>query len=308
MTILSLILALALEQLRPISNRNPAYLAFTRLANRLKRALNAGEYRNGIYGWLVAVGPLLVVAVGIYFLLSHFSAALGFAWAVLLLYLTMGFRQFSSAFSGISKALQAEDLPAARAWLADWTGQHASEMNEDEVSRVAVEQGLIDSYRYVFGTIFWFVVLAWIAGPAGAVLYRASSLLAQKWGSHADSEPFGRFALAVQEMLDYLPVRITAASFAVMGDFEDAVYCWRSQARAWGNYAHGILLATGAGAIGIRLGEALHQDHTVKFRPELGIGDAVTPDYLASAVGLIWRSVLLWVAVILLFNAARWLA
>ncbi|TJZ78772.1 CobD/CbiB family protein [Chitiniphilus eburneus] len=308
MTILSLILALALEQLRPISNRNPAYLAFIRLANRLKRALNAGEYRNGVYGWLAAMVPLLAVAVGVYFLLRWFTPLLGFAWAVLVLYLTMGFRQFSHAFSGISKALQADDLPTAQRLLSEWTGQHASEMTADEVSRVAVEQGLIDSYRYVFGTVFWFVALAWCAGPAGAVLYRGASLLSQKWGSYADTDPFGRWAMSVQEWLDYVPVRLTAASFAIMGDFEDAIYCWRSQARAWGNYAHGILLAAGAGAIGIRLGEALHQDHTVKFRPEIGIGDYVSPDYLASAVGLIWRSVLLWVAVILLFSITRWLA
>ncbi|UXY16817.1 CobD/CbiB family protein [Chitiniphilus purpureus] len=308
MTILSLIIALALEQIRPISNRNWAYLAFGRLANRLKRAFNAGEYRNGVYGWVVVMTPLLAITAGLYFLLDWLHPLAGLAWTIVVLYLTMGFRQFSHAFSGISKALQIDDLPTAQRLLAAWTGQHASEMNEDEVSRVAVEQGLIDSYRYVFGTIFWFVALAWCAGPLGAVFYRGANLLAQKWGAYADTEPFGRWALTVLEWLDYLPVRITAAGFAVMGDFEDAVYCWRSQARAWGNYAHGILLAAGAGAIGIRLGEALHQDHTVKFRPELGLGDDVSPDYLASAVGLIWRSVLLWLAVILLFSVARWLA
>ncbi|KAF0812927.1 Cobalamin biosynthesis protein CobD [Andreprevotia sp. IGB-42] len=308
MTILSLILALLLEQLRPISSRNRFYLAFTRMANSLERALNAGEYRNGVYGWLIATVPLLVISVAGYWLLVGLSPFLGLAWNVVILYLTMGFRQFSHSFSGISKALQVGDLETARALLADWTGQHTSQMSEDEVARFAIEQGLLDSYRYVFGTVFWFVVLAWLAGPVGAVLYRAASLLAQKWSSHEQVSPFGRCAAGVLAILDYLPVRFTAAGFAVMGDFEDAVYCWRSQAQAWGNYAQGIILAAGAGAIGIRLGQALHMDHTVKFRPELGLGDAANANYLASAVGLIWRSILLWLAVVLLFSLGKWLA
>ncbi len=42
--------------------------------------------------------------------------------------------------------------------LGDWTGQSTSELSEDEVARLTIEQGIIDSYRYVFGTIFWFVL------------------------------------------------------------------------------------------------------------------------------------------------------
>ena len=99
-------------------------------------------------------------------------------------------------------------------------------------------------------------------------------------------------------------MRLTAASFAIMGDFEDAVYCWRSQAKTWGNYANGILLASAAGAIGVKLGDPLRQDYSLRFRPELGLGDEADPNYLKSAVGLVWRSALLWLAVILLLSVA----
>ena len=66
MSILSLILALLLEQLRPISSRNPLYLGFIRTANGMGRNLNAGEYRNGVYAWLIAVVPLVVLAAAGY--------------------------------------------------------------------------------------------------------------------------------------------------------------------------------------------------------------------------------------------------
>ncbi|QLG88191.1 CobD/CbiB family protein [Chitinibacter bivalviorum] len=306
MSILSLILALALEQLRPISNRNPIYLMFVRIANNMARSLNAGEYRNGVYAWILAVVPLLVGAVGGYWAFTSLSVFAALAWNVAVLYLLMGFRQFSYAFTGISKALQRDDLSSARELLGGWTGQSTSELRDNEVARLTIEQGVIDSHRYVFGTIFWFVVLAPFAGPAGAVLYRAASLLQQKWGGHGDV--FGRFADSAMDVLDFVPVRLAAVSFAIVGNFEDAVYCWREQAAQWMDQDYGILLASAAGALGIRLGEALHQDHTVKFRPELGVGSEASTEDLVSAVALVWRAAILWLAVILLFSIAQWLS
>ncbi|MDR3410035.1 MAG: CobD/CbiB family protein [Formivibrio sp.] len=306
MSILSLILALMLEQFRPISSRNAFYLAFVRFANRLERNLNAGEYRNGVLVWFITVLPLVLIGAGGHWLfLAQDSLILALAWNVLLLYLTMGFRQFSHAFTGISKALRGDDLDSARADLADWTGQPTSELTSDEIAKLTIEQGVIDSYRYVFGTIFWFVVLGWLVGPAGALVYRAACLLQQKWRNNV---PFGAFATNILAVMDYVPVRCAAAGFAIMGDFEDAVYCWRVQAKQWADYDYGILLASAAGALGVRLGDAVHQDHTVRFRPEMGLGDTANADYLSSAVGLVWRSVLLWLTVILLLSIAQWLA
>ena len=72
------------------------------------------------------------------------------------------------------------------------------------------------------------------------------------------------------------------------------------RSRTWGNYATGILLASAAGALGVKLGDPLRQNYTLNFRPELGVGDDADPAYLKSAVGLVWRTVLLWLFVILL--------
>jgi len=143
-------------------------------------------------------------------------------------------------------------LHDARAALARWSGQSTSELEVNEIARLTIEQGVIDSYRHVFATMFWFALLP---GPCGAVLCRLSSMLYQKWGVRDSQfgDLFGRFAYRVQDALDWLPTRLTAVSFAIMGNFVDAVYCWRAQAQAWGHYAYGILLASAAGAIGIKL-------------------------------------------------------
>ena len=303
MKFLSLVVALLLEQLRPLRQGNRMYLWFDRYAMVLEHQFNAGQYRHGVIAWILAVAPILVVTVAVYHVLHGLSPLLSLLWNIAVLYLTMGFRQFSHYFTEIQQALREGDLALARDWLGKWRGESAAEFSAGEIARVAIEQGLLASHRHVFGTVAWFVVL----GPAGAVLYRASTLLAGKWGGRTDAEfgEFGRFAGRFFFWLDWVPARLTAASFAVVGNFEDAVYCWRTQAIAWTTHAHGILLASGGGALGVRLGNALHQYGSLQFRPELGTGEEADADYLQSAVGLIWRSLVLWMFLVLIVTVAH---
>lgn len=305
MTLFSLIVALFLEQWRPAGNRNQAIRLFLGYADILERQLNAGGHRHGAIAWLLAVTPPFAAAWLVYELLYDVSPVLGWGLNVLVLYLTMGFRQFSHAFTGIAEALQAGELDRARALLGAWRGQSAREYGSGEVARVAIEQGLLHSHRYVFGVVVWFAVLP---GPCGAVLYRLAEILAERWGSRQEPAfgDFGAFAARAFDLIDWLPVRLTAIGFAVVGDFEDAIYCWRAQALSWARQTHGILLASGAGALGVRLGESLRQGGEVKDRPALGVGDEADADHMQSAVGLIWRAVVLWLVMILLLSVAGW--
>jgi cobalamin biosynthesis protein CobD/CbiB len=152
------------------------------------------------------------------------------------------------------------------------------------------------------------------------VLYRAAALLAAEWKPEEPGEDstaigrsrllFGRPAQRVLWLLDWIPVRLTALSFAVVGDFEDAVYCWRTQAALWrreeGSVPMGIVLASGGGALGVQLGGPLPMlGGRPEFRPDLGVGEVVEPEMLPSAVGLVWRALLLWLLLILLLTLAN---
>jgi adenosylcobinamide-phosphate synthase len=235
---------------------------------------------------------------------------LGLAWNVLVLYLLVGFRHFSHAFSAIVEALKAGDAIAARRRLAAWRGSDASAVGAEEIPKLAIEQGLEDSYCHVFGILFWFLVLP---GPAGAVLYRATVLLASEWQGD-ELTPLGHqlsaFGAPVRRLLhwlDWIPVRLTAATFAVVGDFEDAIYCWRTQSGQWPSLNDGILLASGAGALGVVIGGAITgPTGEPDFRPEMGIGDPADSDVLPSAAGLVWRALLVWLAVLVVLTLAYW--
>ena len=303
MTFLSLLATLLIEQVYPLNPHCVVYRVFARYANDLGRRFNAGERRQGTIAWLLGVVPWVLLAVLVFYLLSGISPLLGWAWNVAVLYVAMGFRQFSHGFTAIAEALRAGDLDLARKTLAEWRSEPSDEYNGGEIAKVAIEEGLISAHRHVFGVMFWFIVLP---GPSGAVLYRLSALLYEKWGTRDDEESgnFGDFARRVFELIDWIPSRLTAMSFAIAGDFEDAIYCWRGQAQGWINPSQGIVLASGAGALGVRLGETLHQHGTVSFRPELGIGDEADVNHMTSAVGLIWRTLVIWMFVIALVTVA----
>ncbi len=324
MGFLSLIIALLLEQARPLQNNNFAYNAVRGISRSLDSNFNAGESGQGVLAWLILVVPLTLGSWGIFFLLARVHVFLGLAWDVAVLYLTLGFRQFSHYYTDIQMALANNDLAEARDLLAQWRGRvsagfSAAELDLSDVSRLAIEEALLASHRHVFGVLFWFVVLP---GPSGAVLYRLADYLARAWNrpdaardeiaephsTNEAAEPFGRFAARAFWLVDWVPVRLTAIGFAIVGNFEDAVFAWRNHASQWRDGTRGIILASGAGALGVRLGDA---QSFANARPvELdGVSESIpgveaSPAAMRSAVGLVWRSLVLWVVLLFLLSAA----
>lgn len=318
MNLIAVLAALGLEQWRAFHWRAALERLFVRYARAVERKLNGGTAQQGLLAAFAVLAPPVLLAVGMFFALTVAHPLLGLAWNIAALYLLMGFRRFSHAYTGVRNALRAGDLAAARRALAAWRGGITSELSSNEVARLAIERGLTDSYRQVFATLFWFTVLP---GPAGAVLYRTATLLAEEWRGElrgADTTPmaqarevFGGPARRLLWLLDWIPVRLTALSFAIVGDFEDSAFCWRTQAKRWttqeGGEHAGILLASGGGALGVVLGGSLPVlGGEPEYRPELGTGDEADVELLPSGVGLVWRALVLWLLLMLLLTLANW--
>jgi cobalamin biosynthesis protein CobD/CbiB len=299
MGVVAIIAALLLEQWRPLGDRKAYFSLLAGWADWLERSFNAGEARHGALAWAVAVAAPVAAALVLYYAAAWANPLLGLAVNVVALYLTLGFRQFSHWFTGIQAALRTDDAERARELIGAWRGEPAQHRSREEIARLAIEEALEASHRHVFAVLFWFVVLP---GPSGAILYRMASFLARRWGGLA---AFGQLARRAREALEWPTARLTAAAFAVVGDFEDAIYCWRSQAAAWPDRNLGIVLAAGAGAMGVRLGMPLGEVDGLRPRPELGLGEAADVAFLDSAVGLLWRAVVLWVFALGVVSLAR---
>ncbi len=238
MSLFALIAALMLEQLHPLSSRKYLYSWLSGYVDYFQHHFNTGQHKHGKIAWLLAVVPLLVGVLVAYWLLHRVHPILAWAFNVLALYITMGFRQFSHYFTDIQQALRDDKLDEARSLLSKWRGIPAHELNAEEVARVTIEEALLASHRNVFGVIVWFVLFSalGLGGAAGALLYRLGQFLSKHWSEEAEVElkEFGRFARRAFYFLNWLPIRMTAATFAIVGDFEDTVYCWLAAPVHWG--------------------------------------------------------------------------
>ncbi|MDX3907574.1 MAG: CobD/CbiB family protein [Pigmentiphaga sp.] len=331
MSFFALLLAFLAEQIRPLPRFNAVHEAARAICRWAGHALDAGSRGYAVLGWmLVALVPSLAV-----WLVSSLAWAVhpffALVFHVVVLWFTLGFRQFSHHFTEIQFALARGDVALARSHLQEWLGASRAGVSADamtvpEVCRTAIEEGVVASHRNVYGVLFWYALLP---GPSGAVLYKLAGIARQEWGQRADA--FGDVAREAFRLLDWIPARMTAIGFAIVGNFEDALYGWRQRAAAWEDSQRGVVVESAAGALGVRLAPAPHkwQPAAAPVAPADDLVGPVQPASAASefaaaaetadeparlpdastlhaAVGLLWRAVVLWMVLLLLVSLVSW--
>ncbi len=327
MSFFAILFALLIEQVRPLARHNPIHAGLRAWARWVSRNFDAGKPHHGWVAWTLAV---VLPALGV--LGMHWALALllgwpvAILWNVAVLYVTLGFRQFSHHFTNIRDALDTGDEARARELLAQWQQVDASELPRSEIVRHVIEYSVLAAHRHVFGVLAWYSVLAAFGfGPAGAVLYRMSEFVARYW-KHRDrtqtqpaSPALEAAASSAWHAVDWLPSRITALAFAVVGSFEEAIDCWRNHAQRFPNDNDGVILAATSGAVNVRLGgEALKPAFAPGASQGFRSSGVETMDdtestpgreaeigHLRSIVGLVWRSVVLWMVLLALLTLAR---
>lgn len=300
MTLFALIVALVLEQIRPLPMRSAVDDAIARVCRRAMLAAARCGPSGARLIWLAVVGGITVATLFVHLLLFRLHPVLAFAFSAASLYCMLGFRREESLFAGVQRALADDDLDEACRRVSAWRGVDHSGAGSEEVARLAVEQSLLGAHRGIFGVIFWFVLLP---GPVGAVLYRIGREMSELHDGHAEW-PLTEFSQRAFGLLDAVPCRLTAIAFSVIGNFEDAMACWRTQATLWPDRCAGVVLASAGGALGLRLGMPAHEDGRIVERPELGLGSGVDVDRMPRAARLVWRVLVLYVMFLALLAIA----
>ncbi|MGZ5270531.1 MAG: CobD/CbiB family protein [Ramlibacter sp.] len=327
MSFFAILFALLIEQVRPLARHNPIHAGLRSWVRWASRNFDAGRPQHGWITWAVAtVVPALATLAVHWALLLYVGWPAAVVWSVLVLYVTLGFRQFSHHFTAIRDALDAGDEDRARELLAQWQQVDAAQLPRREIVRHVIEYSVLAAHRHVFGVLAWFSVLAAFGfGPAGAVLYRMSEFVTRYWRYPSQTQPVSDAAQSAAarawSVVDWLPARITALAFAVVGSFEEAIDCWRNHAQRFPDDNDGVILAATSGAVNVRLGgEALRSAFTpnnsqtfsaASVAPpsaadsESTPGREAEPAHLRSIVGLVWRTVVLWMVLLALLTLAR---
>lgn len=330
MSFFAILVALLLEQVRPLGQDNAAHAGMRNWVRWARTNFDAGKPHHGWVVWVLAVAVPSLIALAVYWgLLLTIGWPFAVVWSVAILYVTLGFRQFSHHFTGIRDALDAGDEDLARELLARWQRVDAADLPRSEIVRHVIEYSVLAAHRHVFGVLFWFSVLAALGlGPTGAVVYRMSEFMARYCAlrrkapvAQPVSEALQAAAAKTWMVVDWLPARITALGFAVVGSFEDAIDGWRNHAQRFPNDNDGVILAATAGAVNVRLGgrelqPAYLPDSSQTFQTA-GVGAGTAPGgsstpgrepepaHLAQVVGLVWRSVVMWMVLLALLTLAR---
>lgn len=275
MTFWATLLALAWDQLSPLHRPSQFERLFGRYADWVREHFNAGTRAHGFLAW-AAAALLPALAAGLAGVgLSGLWSLPGLAWGAASLYYCLGFRQSADVMRGIAADLRGGDVERVRHRYAELGLAVTAEMAADELSRLAIGEVLRRALARLFGALFWFVLL----GAFGAVTYALTRLLAERWRGEA---ALHAAVARVVEVLDWLPARLLALSFAIVGNFDEAMLAWRGNADLGESRNEGIARAAGFGA--------------------LGLGHVTPgPDYVNGAVSLVARAALLWLAVLGIF-------
>ncbi len=345
MSFFAILFALLVEQIRPLPLNNTVYMAVRSWARTASRTLDAGQTPHGWLAWsaLVLLPALAALALhwALILALGWSGVVIAFVLHAATLYVTLGFRQFSHHFTTIREALDAGDEVAARRALAAWKQVDASDLPKSEIVRHVIEHSVLAAHRHVFGVLGWYALLAAFGlGPAGAIIYRMSEFANRYYTRHAALRNAPMSKLQVSSSLlnaaqqawaavDWLPARVTSLGFAVVGNFEEAIDSWRNFAQRLArnnmsdgmNDNDGVILAATSGAVNVRLGgealkevfspmasQAYQTDATMPLganAPETTAGREPSVTHLRSIVGLVWRSVVLWMLLLALLTVAR---
>ena len=241
----------------------------------------------GLLAWALAVLPW--VALALWLRALHPQAH----WVVdsMLLYFALGGRSLAEHARAVATPLAAGDLDAARERVGWIVSRDTRALDTEGVARAATESVLENGNDAVFGALLWFV----LGGGAGVVLFRLANTLDAMWGYRTPRHlHFGWAAARIDDLLGWLPARLTALTYALLGHTRRALACWRTQAPAWDSPNAGPVMAAGAGALGVRLGGAAIYHGREEHRPALGEGRGADVDAIRAAVALVRRGALLW--------------
>ena len=288
MTALMMALAVAIDWLLGEPRRWHPLVGF----GRITRAVEARLYRvdsrlRGVLG----VGVLALPITASFALLRWQFAVAAPVIDIALLYFALGHRSLHEHAQPIAAALKAGDLALAQQLTARIVSRDSAAIDP---APAATESVLENGNDGVFGALFWFAIL----GGPGALLFRLANTLDAMWGyKNVRFMQFGWAAARFDDLLNWPASRLTALSYALLGQTRLALQSWRTQAPLWDSPNAGPVMAAGAGALGLKLGGAARYEGEWHQRPTLGAGADAGADDIERALRLVRHGVLLWLAV-----------
>jgi adenosylcobinamide-phosphate synthase len=296
--ITSLLAAVLLDQCLGEPRRFHPLVGFGNYAHLVERGLYAAGGRSartqnlrGALATIIAVAPFAAAAV---WLEWNIDGVVHWVVSTTALYFALGHASLRSHARAVSDTLARGDIGLSRQAVGHLVSRDTENLGAREISAATIESVLENGNDALFGALFWFI----IAGIPGALIYRLVNTLDAMWGyKNVRYLHFGRVAAKLDDAINWLPARLTAASYAILGNTRAAIECWRSQSGIWKSPNAGAVMASGAGALLLCLGGEARYHGRSQQRPALGCGAVPDVFDIGRALALVLHTLLLWLVI-----------
>lgn len=257
------------------------------------------RWAGGISWILLVVIPTIVLAG----LISAASELATMLTGIVVLYFCIGGRSLIEHARAIATPLSVGNLDSARKQLSRIVSRDTTHLDGRAITAATIESVLENGSDAVLAPLFWFAV----AGAPGALCYRLSNTLDAMWGYRNQRyRYFGQTAARMDDVLNWLPARCCALTYALVGRLGPALRCWRIQAPLCDSPNAGPVMAAGAGALGVHIGGPAVYEAESHWRPSLGEGRSPETADIECAISLLGRATALWLLVIALGEFFLW--
>lgn len=293
-TLVAVVLALVLGHVAPMLVASFRQYAWYRAWLHWLGERTGGEgVWQGRYGIALALVPvLLLVALFQWALDDPFYGLVGLLFDIVVLVYAWGPRDLDV---DVEAVIDAHDPPTRRAAIARLGTGEATVLDGPALVEVVFR----DALQRWFGVLFWFLLL----GPAGAMLYRLSALAAQGEASSALPEGNRAGVQALKTLLDWPVAQLMTLAMALVGNFDTVFSTWREAGGTRFRLDTGFLGQAARASVRCELAEEAEEyaeEGMVQAMREL-------PE-LHDAMSLVWRILLLWLAVLAVFVIGGWVS
>lgn len=291
MTLLSILIALLVERIVETLHGWREHGWFQCYYQWMFQHMGSNSFWSGPGGVIAVLAPVILAVIVVFSILDMILFGfLSFIGAVAVLLLCLGPGDLDADTDNLVRAVEEKDDDAIKTCTKALLGKDV-----EPETKVMAEGIMSQSLERIFGVIFWFAIL----GPVGAVLFRAGNRLAVIVAdSEEEREGFATAVTRLNGILIWLPARLTALGFAVMGNFEDALHNWQVRSAEteadWVGSGREALVASGMGALRLE----------TPAESEDASSSEISVSAIRAAMGLVWRTLIVWLIVIALLTLA----
>lgn len=293
MTFLAVLAALFIERVLQRQRTERQHRWFDAYCSRLS-TWSTGQWLLGKpWGGVIALLPPLLVIGWLQMLAADLGSIAALSFGIAVLYYSLGPRDIGDAADAFVAARDAGQDEQATA-MAQALCLSEVPPSEPRRSFAVARAVVVLACKRLIGPIFWFVVF----GPVGAAAYRAAHLLAERLQDESRPAAVRRHSDALRHIADWAPSRLTAAGYAIAGNFDAVAHAWRTfdyvPTEGPLTEAENLLAQTGLAALDTFPDDA----DELLGGTEVALDAVLVPPVVEDALALVWRSLAMWVTVI----------